>query len=268
MASDTAEEAREADAAGGQKPEISREEPSVPAEEALAGVPEPAPAPEGGAAEADAVSVETEPAPTEPPPAEPLPPGLGAAALDTLFRAARTQNAWRSDPVSDATLADLFELLKWGPTSANCSPGRFLFLRSREAKERLRPALSVGNVAKTMQAPVTVIVAYDPKFFDLLPRLWPHDQSARSWFTGNEAFAAETAFRNGSLQGAYLIMAARALGLDCGPMSGFNRAKVDEEFFAYRGWKSNFLCNLGYGDPAGLFPRSPRLDFDDACELL
>lgn len=265
MASDTAEEARETDTAGG--PEVAPEASRVP-EEASAGVPEPTLGPSGGASGADAASSEAEPAAGEAPPAEPPPTGLDAAALDTLFRVARTQNAWRSEPVSDATLAELFELLKWGPTSANCSPGRFLFLRSREAKERLRPALSVGNIAKTMQAPVTVIIAYDPKFFDLLPRLWPHDQSARSWFVGNEAFAVETAFRNGSLQGAYLIMAARALGLDCGPMSGFNRAKVDEEFFAYRGWKSNFLCNLGYGDPTGLSPRSPRLDFDDACELL
>jgi len=190
------------------------------------------------------------------------------AALDTLFRAARTHNKWREEPVSDDTLHALYDLLKWGPTSANSSPARFLFLRTREAKERLRPALSPGNVDKTMVAPVTVIVAYEPKFYDHLPRLFPHNADARSWFADNEAFAAETAFRNGTLQGAYMILAARALGLDCGPMSGFDRAKVDEEFFAYRGWKSNFLCNLGYGDPDGLFSRSPRLDFEDACELL
>ena len=193
---------------------------------------------------------------------------LDAAALDMLFRAARTHNKWRDEPLSDETLRDLHELLKWGPTSANSSPARFLFLRTREGKERLRPALSPGNVEKTMQAPVTVIVAYDPKFFDYLPRLFPHNPDARSWFAPNEAFAAETAFRNGTLQGAYLIVAARALGLDCGPMSGFDKAKVDEEFFSYRGWKSNFLCNLGYGDPEGLFSRSPRLDFEEACELL
>jgi 3-hydroxypropanoate dehydrogenase len=193
---------------------------------------------------------------------------LDAAALDTLFRTARTHNKWRDEPVSDEILRELHELLKWGPTSANSSPARFLFLRTREAKERLRPALSPGNVEKTMQAPVTVIVAYDPKFFDYLPRLFPHNPDARSWFAPNEAFAAETAFRNGTLQGAYFIVAARALGLDCGPMSGFDKAKVDEEFFSYRGWKSNFLCNLGHGDPEGLFSRSPRLDFEEACELL
>ncbi|MDA8049076.1 MAG: malonic semialdehyde reductase [Rhodospirillales bacterium] len=190
------------------------------------------------------------------------------AALDTLFRSARTHNKWRDEPVSDDTLRALYDLLKWGPTSANSSPARFLFLRSKEAKERLRPALSPGNIEKTMLAPVTVIVAYEPKFFDQLPRLFPHDAEARSWFADNESFAAETAFRNGSLQGAYLILAARALGLDCGPMSGFDKAKVDEEFFAYRGWKSNFLCNLGHGDPEGLFERSPRLEFEEACELL
>jgi 3-hydroxypropanoate dehydrogenase len=189
-------------------------------------------------------------------------------ALDTLFRAARTHNKWRNEPVSDETLRELYNILKWGPTSANSSPARFLFIRTREAKERLKPALSQGNTEKTMQAPVTVIVAYDPKFFELLPRLFPHNQDARSWFTTNEAFAQETAFRNGTLQGAYLIIAARAVGLDCGPMSGFDKAKVDEEFFSYRGWKSNFLCNLGHGDPDGLFPRSPRLDFEEACELL
>jgi len=189
-------------------------------------------------------------------------------ALDTLFRDARTQNKWRDEPVSDETLRTLYDLLKWGPTSANSSPARFLFLRTQEAKERLRPALSPGNVEKTMQAPVTVIIAYDPKFYDFLPRIFPHNQDARSWFATNEAFAQETAFRNGSLQGGYLILAARALGLDCGPMSGFDKAKVDEEFFAYRGWKSNFICSLGHGDPAGVFPRSPRLDFEEACELL
>ncbi|MGH7070908.1 MAG: malonic semialdehyde reductase [Acetobacteraceae bacterium] len=190
------------------------------------------------------------------------------AALEAIFRAARTHNKFRDTPVSDETLQALYELLKWGPTSANCSPARFLFLRTREAKERLRPALSPGNVAKTMAAPVTVIVAYDSKFYDRMSYLFPHSQDAGTWFADNEAFAAETAFRNGSLQGAYLIIAARALGLDCGPMSGFDKAKVDDEFFTYRGWKSNFLCNLGHGDPDGLYPRSPRLEFTDACELL
>ena len=193
---------------------------------------------------------------------------IDETALGTLFHVARTHNKFRDEPISDETLHALYDLLKWGPTSANSSPARFVFIRTRAAKERLRPALSPGNTEKTMQAPVNVIVAYDPKFFDFLPRLFPHNQDARSWFATNEAFAQETAFRNGTLQGAYLIMAARALGLDCGPMSGFDKAKVDEEFFSYRGWKSNFLCNLGQGDPEGLFPRSPRLDFDEACELL
>ncbi len=190
------------------------------------------------------------------------------AALDAIFRAARTHDKFRDEPVSDETLNALYDLLKWGPTSANCSPARFLFLRSRAAKERLRPALSSGNREKTMAAPVTVIVAYEPRFYDRLSELYPLSADARSWFSGNEAFAGETAFRNGTLQGAYLIIAARALGLDCGPMSGFDKAKVDEEFFAYRGWKSNFLCNLGHGDPAGLGPRLPRLAFNEACEIL
>jgi 3-hydroxypropanoate dehydrogenase len=193
---------------------------------------------------------------------------LDDATLDTIFRKARTHNGWQDKPVSDETLRQLYELMKWGPTSANCSPARILFLRTKQAKERLRPALSSGNTAKTIAAPVTAIVAYDLKFYDLLPRLFPHDQSARSWFTGSEAVAKETAFRNGSLQGAYMMMAARAVGLDCGPMSGFNNAKVDAEFFPDGQLKSNFLCNLGYGDPAKLFQRSPRLPFEEACKLL
>lgn len=192
---------------------------------------------------------------------------LDAAALDTLFREARTHNKWRADEVSDADLFALFDLLKWAPTSANCSPGRFLFLRTPEAKERLRPALSAGNLEKTMTAPVVAIVAYDTAFYDRLPYLFPH-ADARSWFAGNAALAEETAFRNGSLQGAYLILAARSLGLDCGPMSGFDRARVDAEFLADTTWRSNFLINIGHGDPAGLYPRSPRFDFDEACRLL
>ena len=155
-----------------------------------------------------------------------------------------------------------------GPTSANCSPARFLFLRTKEAKERLAPALSSGNLAKTMAAPVTVIVAYDPKFYERLPFLFPHNPDATSWFTSNESLAATTAFRNGTLQGAYLMLAARALGLDTGGMSGFDNAKVDAEFLATRGWRSNFLVNLGKGDHSGVFARSPRLPFDEACVLL
>ncbi len=194
--------------------------------------------------------------------------GIDGAALEAIFRSARTHNKFRDEPISDESIESLYELLKWGPTSANCSPARFMFLRTREAKERLRTALSPGNVEKTMAAPLTVIVAYDPKFYDRLHYLFPHSPDARTWFADNEAFSAETAFRNGTLQGAYLIIAARALGLDCGPMSGFDKAKVDEEFFAYRGWKSNFLCNLGHGNPDGLFARLPRLEFSEACELL
>ena len=193
---------------------------------------------------------------------------IDAAGLDLLFREARTHNKWQDDAVSDETLHELYDLLKQGPTSANCSPARFLFLRTKEAKERLAPALSSGNLAKTMAAPVTVIVAYDPKFYEHLPKLFPHNPDATSWFTSNESLAATTAFRNGTLQGAYLMMAARALGLDTGGMSGFDNAKVDAEFLAGRGWRSNFLVNLGKGDPEGLFGRSPRLSFDEACVLL
>ena len=192
---------------------------------------------------------------------------LDPAALDTLFREARTHTKWTDEPVTDDHLRVLFDLLKWGPTSANCSPARFLFVRTPEGKEKLRPALSAGNVDKTMAAPATAIVAYDPKFYDQLPTLFPH-ADARGWFAGNEALAEETAFRNGSLQGAYLIVAARALGLDCGPMSGFDRTKVDEAFLAERGWKSNFLVNIGHGDASALHPRAPRLDFDEACLLV
>jgi 3-hydroxypropanoate dehydrogenase len=188
-------------------------------------------------------------------------------ALDTIFRTARTQNAWTSKPVSDETLHALYDLLKFGPTSANCSPARFAFLRTAESRQRLFPALSAGNVEKTLTAPVTVIVAYDPRFYDRLPQLFPH-ADARAWFAGNAALAEETAFRNGTLQGAYLIIAARAVGLDAGPMSGFDRGIVDSTFFGESGLKSNFLVNLGYGDPTGLFERSPRLDFDEACLML
>jgi 3-hydroxypropanoate dehydrogenase len=193
---------------------------------------------------------------------------LDPAGLDLLFREARSHNRFTDQPVSDETLHALHGLLKLGPTSANCSPARFLFLRSQDAKQRLAPALSSGNLEKTMAAPVTVIVAYDPKFFEKLPQLFPHNPDARSWFTSNDSLAATTAFRNGTLQGAYLILAARALGLDTGPMSGFDNAKVDQEFLAHYGWRSNFLVNLGHGDPAGVYPRSPRLEFDEACVML
>jgi 3-hydroxypropanoate dehydrogenase len=194
-------------------------------------------------------------------------PAIDDAALDQIFRTARTHNAWTDEPVSDDTLRELYDLLKQGPTSANNSAGRFLFLRTREAKERLRPALSAGNTEKTMAAPVTAIVAYDPKFYDHLPRLFPHTD-ARAWYAENEELAETTAFRNGTLQGAYLIIVARALGLDCGGMSGFDNAKVDQEFLTDRGWKSNFLVNIGHGDPSGVRPKGPRFAFDEACLLL
>lgn len=192
---------------------------------------------------------------------------LDAGALDVLFRSARTHYRWTDEPVPDTLLRELYELARLGPTSANSSPGRFLFLRTRGAKERLVPALSRGNVKKVITSPVTAIVAYDPRFYEHLPRLFP-GADARAWFAGSEALAEETAFRNSTLQGAYLIVAARALGLDCGPMSGFDRAMVDALFLAERGWKSNFLVNIGHGDAAGQAPRAPRLDFDEACALL
>ncbi len=194
------------------------------------------------------------------------PTALDDRALDQIFRAARTHNKWQDRPVPDATLRELYDLLKWGPTSANGSPARFVFVRTPEGKAKLKPALSAGNIEKTMTAPVTVIVAYDSAFYEKLPYLFPH-ADAKSWFAGNDALAAETAFRNGTLQGAYLIVAARALGLDAGAMSGFDQAAVDAAFFAGTSWKSNFLVNLGYGDPAGLFPRSPRLSFEEAVRF-
>jgi 3-hydroxypropanoate dehydrogenase len=191
---------------------------------------------------------------------------LDSKALATLFTEARTHNGWTDQPVSDETLKALYDLTKMGPTSANCSPGRFVFVRSPEAKDKLRPALSSGNLEKTMAAPVTVIAAIDSEFYEKLPVLFPH-ADARSWFTSSAAMAEETAFRNGTLQAGYLILAARALGLDTGAMSGFDKGKVDAAFFAGTTWKSNFLINLGHGDPSKLFGRLPRLGFEDACVL-
>jgi 3-hydroxypropanoate dehydrogenase len=203
-------------------------------------------------------------------------------ALDILLRKARTHNFWLDKPVNDDLLRKLYDLMKWGPTSANCCPARILFLRTPEAKERLRPALSPNNLEKTMKAPVTAIIAHDMNFYEKLPKLFPHNPGAREWFANSPELAEVTAFRNGTLQGGYFILAARSLGLDCGPMSGFNNAKVDEEFFPVgkktvegeedvfptNRLKSNFLCNLGYGDASKLFQRSPRLDFHEACKLL
>ena len=192
---------------------------------------------------------------------------IDAAALDQLFREARTQNKWTDREVPEAKIREMYDLLKMAPTSANASPARFVFIRTPEGKAKLKPALSAGNLEKTMTAPVVAIVAHDLHFYEKLPVLFPHAPDAKNWFTGSVSFAEQTAFRNGSLQGAYLILAARAVGLDAGPMSGFDAAKVDEAFFGGTNWKTNFLVNLGYGDPAGLFPRSPRLGFEEAARF-
>lgn len=194
---------------------------------------------------------------------------IDAHALDVLFQEARTYPAWRPEPVDDAMLRKIYDLAKMGPTSANTCPMRVAFLKSAAAKERLRPALMPGNVDKTMSAPVCAVVAMDARFYEFIPMLWPHNTEMAAMFTqpGKEELTKIFAMRNGSLQGAYLIMAARALGLDCGPMSGFDNAKVDAEFFPDGRWKSNFLLNLGHGDPSKLKPRMPRLSFDDACRI-
>ncbi len=192
---------------------------------------------------------------------------LSDDGLDLLFRNARTHRAWLDRPVSDVMLQALYDLARLGPTSANCCPMRVVFLRTAEAKERLRPALDAGNVEKTMAAPVTAIIGHDTRFYEHLPTLYPQ-VDARACFADAPEKAAITAFRNATLQGAYLMLAARALGLDCGPMSGFDNAKVDAEFFPDGRIESNFLCNLGYGDATKLRPRRPRLDFDQACRIL
>ncbi len=189
-------------------------------------------------------------------------------AFDPLFRTARTHSVWQPRPVTDELLRELYELLKFAPTSANCSPARFLFIKSAAAKARLLPLMDSGNVEKTRTAPVTAVVGYDTEFYEKLGFLFPHDQTARSWFAGKPAKIEATAFRNGTLQGAYLMLAARALGLDVGGMSGFDNEKVDREFFANGKVKSNFMVNIGYGDGSRLFPRSPRLPFDEAAQIL
>lgn len=207
---------------------------------------------------------------------------IDAGALESLFFDARSYSRWLDRPVSDNTLRELYDVLKWAPTSANAAPARFAFVRSKEGKERLRRTLAPLNVDKVMSAPVTVIVGYDVRFYDQLPKLFPHNPGMAKLYAANPELTETTARRNSSLQGAYLIMAARALGLDCGPMSGFDNMKVDEEFFAAgqpcfgcdqeffpEGHvRSNFLCNLGYGDPTSLHPRLPRLPFGEACSLL
>ncbi|MDE1953772.1 MAG: malonic semialdehyde reductase [Betaproteobacteria bacterium] len=192
---------------------------------------------------------------------------LNDEARRLLFTEARTHNRFTPEPVPDALLRQLYDLMKWGPTSANCSPARLVFVKSPEAKAKLAPCMSEGNRDKTLQAPVNAIVGMDMAFYDKLPELFPHNLTAKSWFEGNPEFSASTAMRNSSLQGAYFMLAARGLGLDCGPMSGFNADAVNAAFFAGTSVKANFICNLGHGDPTGLFPRSPRLAFEQACRI-
>ena len=197
-----------------------------------------------------------------------MPSILDQSALDQLFCAARSHNAWQSRPVENELLLRVYNSMRMGPTTANSCPARIIFVQSTEAKEKLKLALSEGNIQKSMTAPVVAIIGYDMKFYEKLGQLFPHAPDAHTWFDKDEQTAFTNAFRNGSLQGAYLIMAARAYGLDCGPMSGFDNAMVDKLFFDGTNIKSNFLCGLGYGDPAGLFPRSPRFSFDEACSII
>jgi 3-hydroxypropanoate dehydrogenase len=202
----------------------------------------------------------------EEPPPKIFPYDLDSSELRRAFLHARTPRAWTDRPVDEETCRHLYDLVKYGPTSANSSPARYVFIRSQEGKDRLRPTLTPGNVAPIMTAPVTVIVAYDPSFYDYLPRLYPQ-ADARSWFAWNDDFSQETAIRNSSLQGGYLLIAARLLGLDCWPMSGFDNARVDQLFLDGRGWRSNFLVSLGYAEPVEA-PRNPRLMFEEICEVI
>jgi 3-hydroxypropanoate dehydrogenase len=189
-------------------------------------------------------------------------------AVETLFTKARTHNVWQDREVSEETLRDLYRVMHFGPTSMNCQPLRVLFLTGQAAKERLKPALMPGNQEKTMKAPVVAVLGYDTEFYEHLPRMFSHNKDAKSLFEGKTDFINSTAFRNASIQGGYFILAARALGLDAGPMSGFNNAAVDAEFFPYGKVKSNFLCNLGYGDPEALFPQQDRFKFEEVCQIL
>jgi 3-hydroxypropanoate dehydrogenase len=193
---------------------------------------------------------------------------LSQASFDQLFLQAHTHNAWQDTPVADELLHRLYDTLRMAPTSMNCSPARIVFVKSKAAKEKLMPALMEGNRAKTMAAPVTAIIGHDMHFYESLPKLFPPIPGARDMFANNAALSDTTAFRNGTLQGAYLILAARALGLDCGPMSGFDNAAVDQQFFAGTNVKSNFICSLGYGDPKGVYPRNVRLEFAEACSIV
>jgi nitroreductase len=192
---------------------------------------------------------------------------LSEEALGQILTEARTHNGWLPEPVNDNLLVQIYSLMKWGPTSANCCPARIVFVKSTEAKAILLPCMAEGNVEKTKAAPVTAIIAQDMEFYEKLPKLFPF-ADARSWFAGNKPFIESTAFRNSSLQGAYFIIAARSVGLDCGPMSGFDNAKVDAAFFEGTSWKSNFVCNLGHGDASKLRPRAPRLEFNEACKIV
>ena len=197
-----------------------------------------------------------------------MPNRLDANALNQLFLDARTQNKWQAKDVPDSVLKELVHLTGMGPTSANCQPGRILFVKSAAAKQRLAPFLSDSNRPKTMEAPVCAIIGFDLKFYEHLPKLFPHNLTARTWFEGKADHVHTTAIRNGSLQGAYFMLAVRALGLDVGAMSGFDNAGVDKEFFPEGSVKTNFLCNIGYGDPAGVFARSPRFAFDEMAKIL
>lgn len=193
---------------------------------------------------------------------------INTAAIDQIFMDARTHNFWLDKPVSEETIAELYAMMRMGPTSANCSPARIVFVQSDEAKAKLKPLLMEGNQEKTMAAPVCAIIGHDLEFYEKIPELFPHNPDAKNWFNWSEEFAEQTAFRNGSLQGAYFMIAARALGLDCGPMSGFDQDGVNDAFFGGTTIKSNFLCNIGYGNDAKLDPRSPRLAFGDACQIV
>ena len=185
-----------------------------------------------------------------------------------IFQEARTHNDWLDKDISNDILMEIYDLMKWGPTSANCSPTRIIFVKSKASKDRLLRFVIESNLEKTKSAPVTAIIGYDINFHDHLPKLFPHNPDAQNWFNHSIDIAEETAFRNGSMQGAYFIIAARALGLDCGPMSGFDKEGVDNEFFRDTNIKSNFLCNLGYGDKTKLFERSPRFKFNEICEII
>lgn len=190
-------------------------------------------------------------------------------ALDTLFRTARTYKAWQDKPVTDVLVQAVYDLMKWGPTSANSCPARFIFVKSQEAKEKLKPCLDAGNVDAVMSAPITALIINDKEFYENFPTLFPHAPKIKDSFIGNEAKIQDAVMRNASLQGAYFILAARALGLDCGPMSGFNKDALKQAFFPDKpAWEANFICNLGYGDPSSLYPRGPRLEFSEVCQIL